>query len=261
MNNQLAISKNCQSFSTQLAESLQRSREISETITGLSSIGSKDNATLSSLLSEQKNQQRYQLGCTLGLLKAYLDTLPPQIAETQRINGVPMDMLIKLKVDEEVLNQREKMACADWVSPKSDYWKQYRRLSELICGYGYSMSFSQERFESFYPDGMHHFVAGFAGGYSSGFHSIAADSHNETTTTQTVKQDIWKNWSFFLDHDMRDYRLDGKYLFMYHGGINCSGDSDIPYGNNVRFVNAEVYKKLQSRSADEFTAQNFDFGF
>lgn len=261
MKNELAISTNNQSFATQVAESLEKSREISETIAGLSAISSKNNATLNTLLAEQKNQQKYQLGCTLGLLKAYIDTLPPQIAEKQKINGIPLNMLIKLKVDEEVLNQREQLKHVNDFTIEADYWKRYRRLSELICGYGYSMCFSQERFEEFYPKGMHQFVAGFAGGYSCGFHTIAADSCIETSTTQTVKQDIWKNWQFFLKHDVTEYRLDGKYLFMYHGGCNFNGENDVPYGNHVHFVNGGVYEKLQARSETEFISQKFDFNF
>lgn len=256
--NELAISKNNQSFATQVDESLEKSREISETITALSFITIKNNATLSALFSEQKKQLKYQLGCTLGLLKAYIDTLPPKLAEKQKLNGISMNLLIKLKVDEEVLNQREH---APNFTFETDYWRCYRRLSELICGYGYNMYFNQDRFEEFYPDGMHLFVSGFAGGYSCGFHTIAADSGIETTTTQTVKQDIWKNWPYFLKHDVTEYRLDGKYLYMYHGGINCSGDPDIPYGNNVHFVNSDVYEKLQSRQEGDFVTHTFDFPF
>lgn len=261
MSNELMINQNDRNFAAQLTETLEKSQEIAETITGLTAIGVKNNSTVNTLLAEQKNQQRYQLGCTLGLLKAYLDTLPPQIAEKQKIGGVPLSMLIKIKVDQEVLDQREKMEHVDTICIEPDYWKRYRRLSEIICGYGYSMCFNQELFERFYPDGMHHFVSGFAGGYSCGFHTIAADACIETTTTQTVKQDIWKNWPFFLQRDVQDYRLDGKYLYMYHGGFNCTGENDLPYGNNVRFVNGEVYKKLQARSEETFDSQKFNIIF
>lgn len=257
--NELAISNNNQSFATQVEESLEKSREISEAIVALSTITCKDNATLTALLAEQKKQEKYQLGCTLGLLKAYIDTLPTRIANSQKINGIPLDLMIKLKVDEEVLNQRENLTHVQNFTLETDYWRCYRRLSELICGYGYNMCFNQDRFEEFYPDGMHLFVSGFAGGYSCGFHTIAADSGIETTTTHTIKQDIWRNWPYFLKHDVTEYRLDGKFLYMYHGGINCSGDSDVPYGNNVHFVNSDVYERLQTRPEGDFVAHTFNF--
>ena len=91
---------------------------------------------------------------------------------------------------------------------------------------------------------------------------IAAASGVETITTNPKTQDIWRNWEFFLKHDCHEYRLDGSYLYMYHGGANCSSDPNVPYGNNVKLVNKGVYQKLKARRIDSnFSNKEFDFGF
>lgn len=256
----LSIDKNNSAFAAQLIDASHTLSDISETIVALSAVQTQNNQTLLSLLTEQKNAQQYQMGYTLGIMKAYVDTLPAEVANHQRINGVPLDLLIKLKVDEAVLNQREMIKNVCNFTFETLYWSRYRRLSEAICGYGYNLYFIQERFEQFYPNGMHNFVAGFARGYSSAFHTIATECGIETVTTEPVEQDIWKNYPYFLSHEVHEYRLDGKYLFMYHGGCNFTG-KDLPCGNNVQIVNKGVYEKLQSRPVDDFTPCEFTFEF
>lgn len=260
-NNTLALATNSTAFATQLSETCTKRAEINDTIAGLSSL-SKKSATVVALLEEQYRLARYQLGYTLGLMKAYIDTLPAELAAKQKINGIPVDLLIKIKVDEEVLNKREASRKAHDFTYETEYWKRYRRLSESICGYGYNMYFIEERYHEFYPEGIHDFVSGFANGYSNGFHTIATEAGiTDLVITKPVEQDIWKNWPFFLNREVHEYRLDGKYLYMYHGGWNCSGDRDMPYGDNVRMVNHGVYEKLQARPVSDFVDMEFNFGF
>ena len=120
-------------------------------------------------------------------------------------------------------------------------------------------SFIEERFEGFFPNGIHRFVLGFAIGYSETFHEIAAQACIKTEFTDPKTQDIWRNWEYFLKRDVHEYRLDGNYLFMYHGGINVTKDSAIPFYNNSRYVNKDVYEALRSRKISDFVDKPFEF--
>lgn len=255
-NNQLMLSKDNRTFLNLITDSSTKISEINEVITGLRSITTTSNTTLSFMIAEQENQLRYQRGYNLGVLKAFIDTLPDELAKAQKFNGIPLDMLIKLKVDEDVLKRINRKACSSYMSINPSPWANYRRLSEMICGYGYSMVFSQSRFEEYFKNGVHMFVAGFANGYSHSFHVISAEAGIVTEKTHPVHQDIWKNWQFFLESDISTYHLDGEFLFMYHGGFNCSDDFSIPYGNNVRVVNIGVYDALKSRPISGFESKD-----
>lgn len=257
MKNEIVISNKTSAFKAQLAESLEMMAEYNRTIDALKQVPLKGNETLARMIAEQAEFAREQLGYTLGLIKANLDSLPVKVAMQQRINEIPVDVMIKMKVDHEVLEQREKLGTND-MTPAKEYDKKYRRLSELICGYGYNCSFIPERFREFYPKGMHRFVRGFANGYSSALHTIAEEEGIKMQRTDPVTQDIWKNYPYFLDHGCREYSLEGKYLFMYHGGWNCSGNPHTPYGNNVQMINQNLYQKLQARDVSEFTSTEFD---
>ena len=68
-----------------------------------------------------------------------------------------------------------------------------------------------------------------------------------------------RNWEYFLKRDVHEYRLDGNYLFMYHGGINVTKDSAIPFYNNSRYVNKDVYEALRSRKISDFVDKPFEF--
>lgn len=214
--------------------------------------------TTAAMLEKQNLLYQYQMGYILGLLKANNDCLPDDIAAQQTINGIPVGLAIKIKVDNMVLQPREEIGPNE-LTYETEYWNKYRRLSELICGFGYNMRFSEERFEAFFPNGMHRFVLGFAEGYSKCFHMLADEAGIETVCTDPKTQDIWKNWMFFLKDDVEEYRLDGKYLFLYHGGYNWTKDRNIPHGNNEKLVNQEVYRLLKERTVDSKCECDFAF--
>ena len=182
---------------------LSEIREISKTIQALSSVNNK---TAAALIAEQNLNYRYKMGYWFGSLKANLDCLPEEIASRQSLFGVPLNLLIKLKVDEFVLNIRESSQ-PDELTLETDYKKKYRRLSELICGFGYNMSFLEDRFEHFFPKGTHKFVLGFAIGYSETFRKIAELANVPTDDTDPKTQDIWRNWQYFLKRDIHEYRV------------------------------------------------------
>lgn len=254
MKNELTISNTPNSMSRvyTMAAIAKESFDIVEALTATG------NKTALALINEQKLNQQFQVGYVFGSLKANFDCLPDEIAARQKMNGIPLNLLIKMKVDEFVLDVRE-VSHAQEMTGYTDYEGKYRRLSECICGFGYNMSFIEERFESFFPNGIHRFVLGFAVGYSKTFHEIAAQACIKTELTDPKTQDIWRNWEFFLKRDVHEYRLDGNYLFMYHGGFNCTGDSSIPFGNNSHYVNKDVYEALKSRESSDFVDKPFEF--
>ncbi len=136
--------------------------------------------------------------------------LPDEISE-QQIEGIPLNFLIKMVVDKNVLDIREN-GKPDELTVNTRYEDKYLRLSEIVCGVGYGLVFNEEYFERFFPNGMHMFVLGFAEGYSETLHGIAKQAKVEMDLTDPKKQDIWKNYPFFLNRDCNEYRLDGKYI-------------------------------------------------
>ena len=256
MKNEIAISNKSNAFSAHLSDSVRKMNGYKETKNALETISCK-NETIMAMITEQVELSEEQLGYIFGMIKANLDTLPPVLAEEQKLNGIPLEMLVKLKVDEHVLEVRKHERFVE-MTYETKYWNRYRRLCEMICGYGYNCSFITERFEQYFPKLVHCFVRGFANGYSSALHTIAAEEGIQTIRTDPVTQDIWKNWPFFEKSDCREYSLEGEYLYMYHGGWNCSGDPNTPYGNNVKVVNTGLYEKLRARDVSKFT--NMDLG-
>lgn len=254
MKNKLTISNTPNSMS-RVYTMAAKAKEAFEIVEALSATGNK---TALALINEQKLNQQFLVGYVFGSLKANLDCLPDEIAARQKMNGIPLNLLIKMKVDEFVLDVRE-VSHAQEMTGYTDYEGKYRRLSECICGFGYNMSFIEKRFESFFPNGIHRFVLGFASGYSETFHEIAAQACIHTEVTDPKTQDIWRNWEFFLKRDVHEYRLDGNYLFMYHGGFNCTEDRSIPYGNNSHYVNKDVYETLKARKCSDFVDKPFEF--
>ncbi|MGN1327917.1 MAG: hypothetical protein ACI4VQ_07590 [Clostridia bacterium] len=262
--NELSIYKQDGTFSTELSASMRKYQDTQEIISSLKRIPGEGNETLAAMVKEHVALSKRQEGYILGMLKAYVDTLPNELASKQRFNGVPIDLMVKLKIDELVLNIRENpitrpQPCNFTIH--TDYWGRYKSLSEYICGYGYNMYFIEERFLQFYPCGMHWTVLGFAEGYSVAFHAIAKEAGIQTQKTDPKTQDIWKNWPYFLKHDVHEYTLEGEYYFMYHGGINCSGNPNVPFGSNLQKVNAGVYEMLRNRNPEDFKDKEFNFKF
>lgn len=215
--------------------------------------------SIEAMRAQQTRDCNYNMGAILGTLKAYVDTLPEEVAAKQRINGVPLDMMIKLKTDQLIRQERNKNNPQEMTTDTS-YMGKYRRLSELICGYGYNMCFIDARFKEFFP-GVYTVVLGFAEAYSENFHKLASRLGIQTVTTNPKTQDIWKNWMFFLDLETTKYSLEGNYLFMYHGGCNYTGNPNIPGGDNQKEVNKGTYAKMRSRDPRKFQSVEFNFTF
>lgn len=215
--------------------------------------------SIEAMKAKQDGTCKYNMGAILGTLKAFNDTLPQEVAAMQCINGVPLDMMIKFKIDQIVTEQRKKNRPLEMTSETS-YMGKYRRLSEMICGYGYNMYFLEERFREYFP-GVHTIVLGFAEAYSEYFHKLASKLGIQTVTTSPKTQDIWKNWTYFLDPKSTEYSLEGRYLYMYHGGWNCSGNPNIPGKDNQKVVNKGIYDAMRNRNPEKFEKAQFDFSF
>ena len=237
-------------FGVDLSASLEKYYNAVETLAALAKVNN-DGKAITYMMEEYEGHINRRRGFILGQLKALVDTCPKQVADQLRMGGVPIDLAIKMRIDELVREPREQQRAPEFTGETS-YWGKYRRLSELICGFGYNMTFIEERFKQFFPSGIHWTVLGFAEGYSAAFHAIAAENGIHTEKTDPKAQDVWKNWQFFLQPDCREYRLDGRYLYMYHGGFNCTSDRSIPYGDNQALVNEGVYARLQARSPASF---------
>lgn len=215
--------------------------------------------SIEAMKAQQEGTCKYNMGAILGTLKSFNDTLPQEVAAKQRINGVPLDMMIKFQIDKSVTEQRKKNRPLEMTS-ETAYMPKYQRLSEMICGYGYNMYFLEDRFKEFFP-GVHTIVLGFAEAYSEYFHKLASVMGIQTVTTSPKTQDIWKNWMYFLDPKTTKYSLEGTYLYMYHGGWNCSGNPNIPCKDNQKVVNQGTYAVMRDRNPKEFEKAQFDFTF
>lgn len=265
MNNNIAIYNGNYGFKKGLQKSMEGLTATDQVISAMAQLD-QDNPTVQALLKNEHEQNLFNKGHLLGYLKAWIDTLPEELAAKQLISGIPVNMLIKLKVDEEVLNILEKhYPRGFWktVTSETEYRSKYRRLCEMICGYGYNMYFIEERFKEMFPCGMDRFVEGFARGYSESLEIIAAGyQYTSVERTDPKTQDIWKNWQFFLKHDCDTYTIDGEYFFMYHGGYNCSNEP-APYGSEkaCRQVNKGLYAALKNRNPDDFESFNFSYTF
>lgn len=265
MSNNIAIYNGNDRFKKGLEKSMESITATSKVIASIAQLD-QNNATVQAFLKNEHEKNLYNKGHLLGYMKAWIDTLPEKLAAKQLISGIPVNMLIKLKVDEEVLNILEKYYPRGFwttVTCETEYRKKYRRLCEMICGYGYNMYFIEKRFKEMFPDGMDRFVEGFAYGYSESLSTIAAGYEcYQAGETDPKTQDIWKNWQFFLTHDCDTYTLEGEYFFMYHGGYNCS-QKPAPYGseNACRQVNKGLYEALKNRNPYDFESCDFNYSF
>lgn len=193
------------------------------------------------LRSNEIIYKRYYAGA-LGALKANLDLLPEELAITQVFDEVPLDVLIKNKMDNMVRKVRLRSRDTKELTTTMDHWERYVELSKIICGYKGNCKFKEELFRQFYPDDTSNYVSMFATGYSEVFHQSAQDAAIKTSFTHTKTKDIWKNWAYFIEEGVYSYRIDGNYVVVYE-----------PFHEMFRSTKNEgVYDKLKARDKDLF---------
>lgn len=230
---------------------LQKQASIVDTLENLHS----STAIFGARLETETMQLKYYLGRYLGTLKCFLDTLPPHVARKQKINDVPIDIFIKTKVDENVMDilDREHPAgtLTDYFPGGVDKYVNdnqfyvYVKLLDVICGYRGSKNFNQKNFSKLFPDSVSKFVTGFASAYNEMFVEICAAYGKQTSRTDYLREDIWKNWLFFFSHGCYEYRLDGKYI-----------DQMSRKPLETYEPNKDLYYLLQSRAEEHFQTLN-----
>lgn len=216
---------------------------------------SSSSASLTEILEKEKWQFSYCRGSYLGALKCLMDTLPPRVAKRQQIDGVPIDIFIKLKVDENVLDVLERdypsgimtgyfakgiVKCAkDPVNPEHIYIK----LLNVICGYKYGGTFRENFFTELFPKGTGYFVKGFAESYHKTFKELC-DSNNKYLDNTTPVEDLLKNWPYWFTRTTSAYRLDGTY-------INQKMEESLS-------INLGLYEMFQERPEADFDGLSID---
>lgn len=186
------------------------------------------NETAKELLKHTERQIVVAKSRYLGMLKAWYDVMPEDIQETLKVHHIPLNMLIKMKIDQMVYDELLKCRpVPELVSgfgfyERDSYMGNYRRFREMICGCGYNCSFIEERFREGFCGNTSYAVEGFARGYSELISLLAQGDEHYTHKSDPKEEDIWKNWKYFLKNDCVDYSIEGTYIPMYNGGAPVS---------------------------------------
>ena len=167
----------CRIFRSEIEKTISKLAETNEIIVGLSKLPIC--RTTIGAMEDYKSIQRHQNGYLLGLLKANYDTLPEIAKKQTKFDGVPIDLLIKLKVDENIIHNPEASLTE----------AMYNRCSIFV-----------EEWENLFADGTHNFVLGFAEGYAFGFHNILEHEELEILLKPNPILDIWYNVYYFYEN-------------------------------------------------------------
>lgn len=226
-----------------------------KTITSLSRF---QNDVAVAAVREYEMKELYTQGYALGMLLSYAQLAPEEI----KVEEISASIWVKMQMDQLVLEKLKNSNNVTWKNRLQDsYEYTYRRLSELICGYGYNLYFIEERFQRFFAEGTHNVVQGFAEGYSHVFHSMAVYGGIKADVTNPKEQDIWKNYLYFISPTCLEYRIDGMYHFAYnlHGSEHLFG-GELPYYSNQKEVNVGVYEQIKAvQKGQQFQMVNIEF--
>lgn len=161
--------------------------EANVAIQSLTKLGSNMPAT-SALVASHRRSIEQAYGRLLGMLKADNDTRP--ISARAVVDGIPVDNLIKIMVDEHVRLKRP----------------------SIVNGYNEEVFNVKPNEESvtMYFGITKDFVMGFATSYSWTISEIAKKKHKKFTPTD-VYESICSNKNYFFFSDFSEYRIDGKY--------------------------------------------------
>lgn len=189
------------------------------------------NLTIESVLQVQRSASSYEIGYILGLIMANYDTVPKELKTSFIINEMPANQWVKSRINELVL---ERMGTV-YYSLISDYFQKYKDLTALL-------SKNENQFSSYFSNGTHNVVSGFASGYSHAWHLACDEIGFKTSITDPIMQDIWKNWQFFIYKDNCQYQLSGLYILK---------------NGSTAILNERVYDVLKNRNC-EFTEYPVD---
>ena len=215
---------------------------------------SSSSASLTEILEKEKWQFSYCRGSYLGALKCLMDTLPPRVAKRQQVSGVPIDIFVKLKVDENVLDILEQHSpimrgyfykgIVECAKNCTDSWHIYIKLLNVVLGYKYGGGFRKEAFSELFPKGTGYFVKGFAESYRKTLEEVCRLNGKYLANTTTPIEDLLKNWQYFFTRKCSVYKLDGKY-------INQNTERE-------ELLNPSLYQALQERLEADFDGLTID---
>ena len=249
----LAFSK-CNSL-FKVSEAAKNANDLTQIIQKISEL---DSDKSSSVIKDQKFEQLFAIGYFYGSLKANLDCLPDSIAQRQQIQGVPLAMVIKEKICDFVINVRKHHKVDNFVNFGKGYLNAYRNLSGRFCGYGSQVKLNEKEFRVFFPSLSYRFVEGFVKGYSETLHEMAIQADVILMATDPLLQDLWKNFSYFLNPETFEYSVDGYYLFPYVGYFENQPGVYEKIGFNI---NDTIYAELKSREVYLFEHRDFEIIF
>lgn len=227
-------------------------RNLRETTKTLKSI------TAPSLLKEISQNISILEGKRLGMLKAWHDIMPVSFQSELKVRGLPLNMAIKMKIDQLVLfeiSKLRKTSNAIFIGfgfkKRKTYLETYNRFRQMICGCGYNCKFIEKRFRDGFIGSSSYVVEGFATGYSEMFQIFASGDKHYTHHTDPIEEDIWKNWEYFLSRECFEYSLEGLYIPMYNGGApKAFYEGQFKTGFHTELRNKGIYESLRTKVTD-----------
>ncbi len=219
-----------------------------------------ESETVQCLFLDELSRQKYCIANILGMIKCISDfsEKPLHIGKTN------LDIYIKLTINKFVIDTlKSEYSDSMWRESCSrlsvDYFTEYKRLSETICGNGNTCNFNRETFKDFYPAAIHRTVSGFANGYSKVFQLLATIYGIKYEATNPEEQDIWKNIKYFLFENCYEYNLTGDYIFKYFdGNFNPTGNDKIPGEFTHRVINRKTYTEIRKSLKADYENENLE---
>ena len=251
----ISLAFNTRNSLFKVSKAAKNANELTQMIQKISELDSDKSI---SVIKDLKFEQLFAIGYFYGSLKANFDCLPGSIAQRQQIQGIPLAMFIKETIREQVISVRKHHKVDNFVNFGEGYLNAYRKLSCHFCGYGSNVELNKREFHMFFPSLSYRFVEGFVKGYSDTLHEMAIQADVILMATDPLLQDLWKNFSYFLNPGTFNYSLDGYYLFPYVGYFEDQPGVYERIGFNI---NNTAYEELKSRDVSLFKNRDFDIFF
>lgn len=192
----------------------------------------------------------------LGKLKAWIDSLPEEVASDVTIDDVPLELYIKMFVDSKVLDILEAERGAYVKYPSFGFSSElkpieaYEKLVRYISGYGYCLNFVEERYKEFFKEDIADCITAFAKGYHEMICTLANSvGFAFNLPCRRTEEEVFRNWTYFLRRDSMEYSLEGIFINPYVGHT---------LGSIYReeYYNHDLYKTLRKRRTVKYEVEN-----